>query len=103
MTENLQLGMAISMFVVGIVACGAGLWTILSREYQQAMKSLSAQTAKIGSRAIAEEGIAPIIDSAARLVEAVSQLVRTAAGIGAFLCAAGVGICLTAFWMISKL
>jgi hypothetical protein len=103
MVGNLQLGMSISLFVIGVVAVGAGLWTILSREYQQTMKALSAQSAKIGARGIVEDGIAPIIDAAARLVDAVSQLVRTAVGIGVFLCVGGVGICITAFWMISKL
>ena len=103
MVGNLQLGMAISLFVVGVVAVGAGLWTILSREYQQTLKALSVQSAKIGSRAIVEDGIAPIIDAAARLVEAVSQLVRTAVGIGVFLCVSGVGVCIASFWMISKL
>jgi len=103
MTTNLQLGMAIALFVVGLTACGAGLWTILSREYQQTMRTLSAQSAKIGARAALEEGVAPIIDSTARLVEAISQLIRTAVGVGAFLCAAGVMICLAAFWMISKI
>jgi hypothetical protein len=47
--------------------------------------------------------VAPVIDSAARLVEAISQLIRTAAGIGAFLCIAGVGICVVAFWMTTRL
>ncbi len=103
MITNLQLGMAITLFIIGIAACGAGLWTILARDYQQTMRTLSAQSAKIGTRATLEDGIAPIIDSAARLVEAVSQLIRTAVGIGVFLCCSGVVICLVAFWMIAKI
>ncbi len=103
MINTLQLGMAIVLFIIGLTACAAGLWTILSREYQQAMRALSAQSAKVGTRAILEEGVAPILDATARLVEAISQLVRTAVGIGVFLCCGGVIICLLAFWMISKI
>ncbi len=103
MITNMQIGMAIALFVLGIAACIAGLWTILARDYQQTMRALSAQSAKIGTRATLEDGIAPIIDSAARLVEAVSQLIRTAVGIGVFLCCAGVAICMVAFWIISKI
>lgn len=103
MITNLQLGMAITLFIIGVAACAAGLWTILARDYQQTLRTLSVQSAKIGTRAALEDGIAPIIDSAARLVEAVSQLIRTAVGIGVFLCCGGIVICLVAFWMISKI
>lgn len=103
MTTSLQLGMAIVLFIIGLTACGAGLWTILSRDYQKTMRALSAQSARIGTRAALEDGVAPIIDSTARLVEAVSQLIRTAVGVGVFLCSSGVVICLVAFWMISKI
>jgi hypothetical protein len=103
MISTLELGMAIVLFLAGLSAVAAGLWTILSREYQASMRALSAQSAKIGTRATLEDGIAPIVDSAARLVEAVSQLIRTAVGIGVFLCTGGVLICLAAFWMISKI
>jgi hypothetical protein len=47
--------------------------------------------------------VAPIIDSAARLVEAISQLVRTAIGVGVFLCISGLLVCLAAFWMLSTI
>ncbi|NLE76254.1 MAG: hypothetical protein GX605_05825, partial [Chloroflexi bacterium] len=89
--------------LLGLASCGAGLWTILSREYQTALKSLSAQATRLGTRAFDDAAISPIIDSAARLIEAISQLVRTAVGVGVFLCITGVLICLAAFWMLTTL
>ncbi|MGC8839261.1 MAG: hypothetical protein ACP5UM_12695 [Anaerolineae bacterium] len=101
--ETLKLAMAAAMFLLGIVSCAAGLWTILSREYQAALKGLSAQATRLGARALGEPGVAPIIDSAARLIEAISQLVRTAIGVGVFLCISGLLVCLAAFWMLSTI
>jgi hypothetical protein len=47
--------------------------------------------------------VGPIIDSAARLIDAISQLVRTAVGVGVFLWISGLLVCLAAFWMFSTL
>ena len=44
--------------------------------------------------------MAPVIDASTKLVEAVTQLIRTAMGVGAFLCLIGVAMCALAWWMI---
>ena len=99
-TETIKLSMAASMFILGLISCAAGLWTILGREYQAALKGLSAQATRLGARALGDAAIGPILDSAARLIEAISQLVRTAIGVGVFLCISGLLVCLAAFWML---
>lgn len=100
MIFGVQMLMAVILFTLGVCACIGGLWTILAREYQATLRSLSAQSALLGNRAIADSALLPILDSVARLVEAVSQLIRTAVGVGVFLCLAGLGMCLSAFWML---
>ncbi len=102
MTFQIQIIMSVSLFVVGVLSSLSGLWIILAKEYQQAMKQLSAQSVRISGRAITQDSVAPLIDSASRLVEAVNNLIRTAAGVGAFLCVVGVMICVVAFWMIGR-
>jgi hypothetical protein len=92
--------MAIAMFVMGVVACLAGLWTLTAKEYQQALKGISAQSNRIHARGLTEVGVVPLIDSSARLVEAVTQMVRTAMGVGAFLCLIGLALCLIGYWML---
>jgi hypothetical protein len=92
--------MAVAVFALGFAACAGGLWTILCREYQATMKSIAAQSDRLHARALTEVGMLPVIDSATRLVEAVNQLVRTAMGVGAFLCLMGVALCVIAFWML---
>jgi hypothetical protein len=101
MIINLKVAMAGCLFLLGICSCIAGLWAILARRYQKVLKSISAQSAKIGSKAITDVGLAPLIESMSGLVTAVNQLVRTSVGVGVFLCLSGVILCLAAFWMLS--
>ena len=98
---NLKIAMAGCLFLLGICSCIAGLWTILARRYQQVLKNLSAQSAKISGKAITDVGLAPLVGSMSELVSAINQLVRTSVGVGVFLCLAGVTLCLAAFWMLS--
>jgi len=100
---EIKLAMTVILFLIGVVASISGLWIIMAKEYHSAMRQLSKQSIRISGRAVTQDAVAPVIDSAARLVEAVSQLIRTAAGIGAFLCITGVGICVVAFWMTTRL
>lgn len=100
MALTLSQGMAVTVFAVGIVACVSGLWTILSREYQRALKAMTKQSHLLHSKAVTEMGIVPVIDSSARLVDAVNRLIRTAMGVGAFLCLMGLALVLVGYWML---
>ena len=96
-TVPVQEIMAISLFSLGVLACLAGMWTVLAREYQQTLKGLSAQSSRLHARALTDIGVVPAIDAAARLVDAVNQLVRTAMGVGAFLCLIGLVLCVIGY------
>jgi len=98
---TIREGMAIGVFVMGLAACAGGLWTILAREYQQTLRSISSQSDRLHARALTEVGVVPILDASTKLVEAVNQLIRTAMGVGAFLCLIGVALCLIAYWMVA--
>jgi uncharacterized membrane protein HdeD (DUF308 family) len=103
MIRTLQAVMAICVFLLGLSSCVAGLWTILSRQYQKMLRSISAHSAKVSSKAITDVGLAPLIAAMSGLVEAIDQLVRTSIGVGVFLCLAGVALCMASFWMLSML
>jgi hypothetical protein len=92
--------MAVAVFGLGFAACAGGLWTILAREYQQTLRSLAAQSDRLHARALTEVGVVPVVDAATRLIDAVNQLIRTAMGVGAFLCLVGLALCLIGFWML---
>lgn len=99
----LQVAMSACLFLLGVCSCIAGLWTILSRKYQQALRSISAHSVKVSSKAITDVALTPLIDALSGLVRAIDQLIRTSVGVGAFLCLAGVILCLVAFWMLPAL
>jgi hypothetical protein len=97
----IKTAMAIILFGAGLASFVSGLLIILSREYQETLKTISAHSAKISSKAITDEGVAPTIDAASRLVESVSKLIQTAVGVGAFLTILGMAICVISFFMLS--
>jgi dihydrodipicolinate synthase/N-acetylneuraminate lyase len=99
-TFNIREGMALGLFLMGLLACASGLWTIMAREYQQTLRNISSQSDRLHARALTEVGVVPVLDASTKLVEAVNQLIRTAMGVGAFLCLIGVAMCAIAWWMI---
>lgn len=101
LTLSMHEGMALAVFAVGILSSVSGIGMILSREYQQAMKGISAQANSLHAKALQEVGVVPVLDASARLVKAVNDLVRTAMGVGAFLCLVGIAFCALGLWMIS--
>jgi hypothetical protein len=89
--------------LTGFVACVQGLRTMLAHDYQQTMRKLSIQSAQIGQKGLADVALAPMIDAAARLIDSVNQLVRTAVGVGVFLCLTGIGMMTAAYFMVARL
>jgi len=100
--QVLWLGMGIALFILGIVCLVSGLRLIFAREYRDGMRELVAQSTKINRRSITEHSIAPVIDATSRLIDSVATLVRTAFGMGAFLCLLGLALTLVAIWTISS-
>jgi hypothetical protein len=101
MITELQLTMAVCLFVLGLGTCVAGIWTILAKEYRQMLRQVSAQSAKASSKAVVDVGMTPLVEAMTGLLNAINQLVRTSVGVGVFLCIAGGALCLLAFWMTS--
>ena len=100
MTPTLSAVMSVALFSLGVTALSAGIWTILAREYQQALKGISAQSNRLHARSLTEIGVVPVMDASTRLIAAVNALIRTAMGVGAFLCLIGMALCLISWWML---
>ncbi|MFN2115550.1 MAG: hypothetical protein ACK2T6_07525 [Anaerolineae bacterium] len=98
---TMQDGMALAMFLLGFVACAGGLWTMLARDYQRTLRNMAVQSNRLQAKALTEVGVVPLIDASTQLVKAVTQLIRTAMGVGAFLCLVGIALCMIAYWMIA--
>lgn len=99
MVATVQLVMAALLFLVGIVMIASGLFIILAKEYQETMRTLSAQAPKLAGKAASEAAVLAALDGTTRLLDAVTKLIQTAVGVGAFLCILGLVICGAAFYM----
>ena len=98
---TIQTIMAIALFAAGMAMIVSGLLIILTREYQEAMRVLSNQSTRLGSKAITDIGVQPALQSISQLLESVTRLVQTAIGTGAFLCLLGAAICAASFWLLT--
>ncbi|MBN1483789.1 MAG: hypothetical protein JXA37_03630 [Chloroflexia bacterium] len=98
----LQSIIAIALFILGLVALLLGLGMILTREYLDAIRNLTRESSNLGAKAAHDAAFLPLLEGASRLVEAVTRMVQTAVGVGAFLCLLGAGLCTLAYWMISQ-
>ena len=65
MIVNLQIIMAVSLFALGLTSFVAGLRTVLTKEYQDALKGLSEQSPRIYSKALTEVAVGPVIEQLA--------------------------------------
>lgn len=82
--DDLRLMMSILTFGLGLVFVLAGLYKLLATDLRPAAKSLAVQAAKLGRKALADD-IGYLVESTARLADAVNQLVLTSAGVGVLL------------------
>jgi uncharacterized membrane protein len=101
--EIIVLALASMLGLTGFAALLMGLRTMLARDYQQTLRKLSLHSVQLSQKGLGDVAIAPALDAAARLVDAVSQLVRTAVGIGVFLCFTGTAMMVAAYVMVSRL
>ncbi|MGC8874529.1 MAG: hypothetical protein ACP5SI_08815 [Chloroflexia bacterium] len=95
--------MALVLFLLGSVALLLGLGIIFSREYLEALRSLTRESTHLGAKAARDAAFLPLLEGASRLVEAVTRMVQTAVGVGAFLCLLGAGLCALGYWMLSEI
>jgi hypothetical protein len=100
--QQLTLALALVIFLLGVCSFGAGLSLVFIANDKHNTQELLAHSAKVTRRGILENGVAPIIDATARLVESVAGLVRTAYGMGAFLCLLGAVLAIGATWLATS-
>jgi hypothetical protein len=98
--ETLRTLIAAVVFILGLICFVSGLRLTFAREYRDGMKELVEQSTRVGRRGVSEHSVAPVIDATSRLIDSVAKLVRTAFGMGAFLCLLGMAMCLLAAWIL---
>jgi hypothetical protein len=99
---EIQLGMAIGLFVVGALSLLIGIFFLVSRSGGKEVRALTNQTAQLAKKGLAEE-VAGLVGNASSLLSATNELVRTATGIGVFLSLLGFILMVGACWLVLRI
>lgn len=75
---------AYSIFLFGLVFIGAGFWRLMAFGLNAQAKTLALQTTRLGQKAISDD-VTRIAQATQQLLDSVNNLLRTSAGIGAFM------------------
>ncbi len=91
--------MAAALFFLGMCTLTIGLFVLVTRTMNKDIKNLSATASKMVQKGITEE-MAGLVGNANALLDSISTLVKTAAGIGIFMTALGLGMMGAAYWIV---
>jgi hypothetical protein len=100
--NDIQLLIAASIFVLGLLLILIGSLVMVSRGYSREVSALAAHTARLGQKGIAQD-VTGLVNSATELVASITGLVRTASGIGIFLITLGIAMLVAAYWIIQQI
>ncbi len=98
-TENIRLLIPIVQLVFSAIFLVAGLRKLLAKEFTPAARALATQSARIGQKGL-RQNVSSISQTASALLNSVNQLVRTSAGVGAFLVLVGLFFMVSAYWIV---
>lgn|SRR5574341_1071153 len=82
--ENFRFIFSFALFLFGLAFVSAGFWKLMGFGLVPHAKALAAQSVRIGQKALTDD-ITRITQAASQLSESVNNLLRTSAGVGAFM------------------
>lgn len=100
--NDVLLLMALALFLLGLCTFILGVFVLVARSTSRDVRNLSTQTARLAQKGIAED-VAGLVGNASVLMSEMSNLVRTAAGVGIFLCAIGAGLIGASYWLLQQI
>ena len=101
-TPEVQLSMGIGLFVIGVFTFWIGVIILVSRTTGRDVRTIATQTTRLAQKGLAEE-IAGLVGNASTLLNALNDLVRTAAGIGIFLTVIGLLLMGSSIWLVLRI
>jgi hypothetical protein len=94
--------MAAALFFLGMCVLALGIFVLITKAMGKNVSVLSAQTAKLAQKGIAED-MAGLVGNASALMNSLNDLVRTATGIGIFLATLGLSLMSAAYWIVTQI
>lgn len=99
---DVQMVIAAAVFVLGFLLVLIGALVLTSRGYSREISALTAHTARLGQKGLAQE-VTGLVNGATELVASINQLVRTASGIGIFLITLGIALMSAGYWIVQQI
>ncbi len=94
--DQLRLWMGAFVFLLGVISFVSGLFVLLARAMNRDLQRMAAHTARLAQKGLVEEA-SGLVGNTSALVVAITRLVQTAAGVGVFLIALGLGLMFVAY------
>jgi hypothetical protein len=99
---EIQLMMAVGLFVVGVITFWVGVFLLAFRSAGKDVHAIATQTTRLAQKGLAED-IAGLVGNASALINAMNDLVRTTTGIGIFLTINGLLLMGFAIWFVLRI
>jgi hypothetical protein len=99
---DLQVGIILILLGSGLLSLLAGILILIGRSFTREMRTLADTSTELSKRAINHD-MTSLAESVTEILSQVNQLMKTAAGVGAFLIIVGVVLMAGAYWLTSGL
>ena len=86
-------------FLLGVFAFLSGVWILIRYAASGNVKTLATHASNLVNKGLAED-VAGLVGNTSKLLDAMSQLVRTTSGIGVFLTLLGLTMMGIASWLV---
>ncbi|MBN1438364.1 MAG: hypothetical protein JW929_03055 [Anaerolineales bacterium] len=97
---DLQIGIILILLGSGLICLLAGILILIGRSFTREMRTLAGTSTELSKRALNHD-MTSLAESITEILAQVNQLMKTAAGVGAFLILIGVGLMAGAYWLTS--
>ena len=98
LTFELLIVMVVILFFLGMASSVTGIIILTTRATSRDIHTLATQTTRLAQKGLAEE-VAGLVGNATSLLDAMNQLIRTAAGVGVFLTIFGLLVMVASAWL----
>jgi len=98
--DDFLLTIASVVIFLGASTLIAGVVVLLTRVLGKDVRTIADQTSKMAQKGIAED-VAGLVGNASALLDALNNMVKTAAGVGIFLVFVGIGLMVLAYFLVT--
>jgi hypothetical protein len=99
---DLQVGIILIVLGSGLVCLLAGILILIGRSFSGEMRTMAATSTELSKRAISHD-MTTLASTTTDLLSTINDLMKTAAGTGAFLIVVGVVLMAAAYWLTNGL